>query len=70
MNHKLKKNISNILKEAGLSSEIEALRNQAWMISLAKVQKYQTELTYYQKKYQMLFDDFEKKSTADQQRRF
>ncbi len=34
------------------------------MISLAKVQKYETELNHYQKKYQMCFDDFEKKITA------
>lgn len=51
-NDKLRVTIDEILKEAGISSEVEALKNQACMITLAKIEKYQAEAKQYQKKYQ------------------
>ena len=57
----VKTTILDILKEAGISSEMEALKNQAWMISLAKIQKYQNEINQFQKKHQTDFEEFENK---------
>jgi hypothetical protein len=59
-NDTLKATIDQILKEAGISSEVEALKNQVWMITLAKIEKYQAEAQKYQKKYQCKFEEFKK----------
>jgi hypothetical protein len=59
-NATLKATIDEILKEAGISSEVEALKNQAWMITLAKIEKYQAEINQYQKKYNINFEGFKK----------
>ncbi len=59
-NDKLKATIDEILKEVGISSEVEALKNQAWMITLARIEKYQAESRQYQRKYQCNFEEFKK----------
>ncbi|MFQ5770668.1 MAG: hypothetical protein ACE5HX_09035 [bacterium] len=58
--NKIKSTIQNILHDAGLASEDQALKNQARMIALSRVNKYESEISNFQNKYEIVFAEFEK----------
>ncbi len=61
MKSTIKSTINDILNDFGIASEEQALKNQAWFITLAKVDKYKAEINKYQNKYQIDFAEFEKR---------
>ncbi|MFQ5707717.1 MAG: hypothetical protein ACE5HO_09730 [bacterium] len=60
-NKEMRTTIRQIFKDAGISSEYEALVDRALLITLGKITKYKTEIDQFQKKYQTTFEDFEKR---------
>ncbi len=59
--NKVKTLIQSILNDGGIQSESEALKNQAWVITLSKISKYEAEIRKYKNKYKTPFTEFEKK---------
>jgi hypothetical protein len=50
--------VSPILREAGFSDEKEALKEQALMLLMGKVSRYQAECAFFEEKYGMSFEEF------------
>lgn len=52
--------IHHVLQEAGLGSEMEALKELALLSALAKIEKYEAESNFFKKKYNTSFEEFER----------
>lgn len=68
-NEAMKNVIHDILNDAGIKSETDALKNQALMITLAKINKYVSEISIFRDKYKLKFEEFEKKLRKQKNRK-
>jgi len=49
-----------VLRELGFASEREALKEQALLLLLSKISRYEAECAFFEKKYGMSFEEFVK----------
>ncbi|MBN1905393.1 MAG: hypothetical protein JW927_09870 [Deltaproteobacteria bacterium] len=57
-----------IITQLGYKDIKSFIKNQALMIILAKLDKYESENSFFEKKYLMTFDEFQKKIQAQEKR--
>ncbi|BCV22965.1 hypothetical protein [Moorella sp. Hama-1] len=50
--------VGPVLREMGFANEKEVLKEQALLLILAKINRYRTECSFYEKKYGMTFTKF------------
>ncbi len=50
--------VGPVLRNMGFANEREALKEQALLLILSKINRYRTECSYYEKKYGMTFEKF------------
>ncbi|CEP68482.1 Uncharacterized [Moorella glycerini] len=50
--------VGPVLRNMGFANEREALKEQALLLILSKINRYRAECSYYEKKYGMTFEKF------------
>ena len=66
MSDQLYKTLHTVFSEVGVDSEKEALKQSALLITLAKISKYESEDSFYSRKYETDSESFDKRIQSQQ----